>query len=82
METQKVRVNISFPRDLLIAIDRMAGKRKRSRFIAEAVRERIESVKNQRLVKLMAEGYRKNRQEASDLTAEFEAADLESWDEY
>jgi metal-responsive CopG/Arc/MetJ family transcriptional regulator len=82
METQKVRINISVPKELLMAIDRMAGKRKRSRFIAEAVRERIESVKTERLATLMAEGYRKNRQETLDLAAEFAAADLENWDEY
>lgn len=82
METRTIRVNISVPKDLLAAVDRMAGKRKRSRFIAEAVRERVEQAQREKLAKLMARGYRENREDSADLSEEFEAVDLENWDEY
>jgi len=39
--TEAVRTHVVFSRDLVETIDRVAGKRKRSEFIAEAVREKL-----------------------------------------
>jgi metal-responsive CopG/Arc/MetJ family transcriptional regulator len=40
MATQR-RVHLVLPEELLEAVDRIAGKRKRSRFVEEAVREKV-----------------------------------------
>lgn len=76
------RLNILLPDTLIEEIDQLAGKRKRSRFIADAVKRRIMDLENDRVQKEMAEGYRATRKEDEELTKEFEAADLEDWDDY
>ena len=40
-----MRTNIVLPNDLIIEIDKLAGARKRSKFLEEAARERIEAAK-------------------------------------
>ncbi len=76
------RVNIVLPDDLIREIDQVAGRRKRSQFIADAVKRRIVDLEKDRLRKLMAEGYRATRHEDEKLTKEFEALNLEGWDDY
>ncbi|MDR3556528.1 MAG: hypothetical protein P4L55_17385 [Syntrophobacteraceae bacterium] len=76
------RLNIVLPDALIREIDQIAGKRKRSQFIAEAVKRRILDLEKDRLRRAMAEGYRAARQEDEELIREFEAADLEGWDDY
>lgn len=76
------RLNIVLPDVLISEIDQLAGKRKRSQFIADAVKRRIVDLEKDRIRKMMAEGYRASRQEDQELTREFAAADLEGWDDY
>ncbi|MDR3567669.1 MAG: hypothetical protein P4L43_06535 [Syntrophobacteraceae bacterium] len=76
------RLNIVLPDTLIREIDEIAGRRKRSQFIADAVRRRIVDLEKDRLRKEMAEGYRAARQEDEELTREFGASDLEGWDDY
>lgn len=76
------RLNIVLSKDLIEEIDRIAGRGKRSRFIADAVKRRIRELEKERLRKEMAEGYQAVRQESEELAREFEAADLEGWDDY
>lgn len=76
------RINIVMLDTLIAEIDQVAGKRKRSQFIADAVRRRIIDLERDRLRNMMAEGYRVTRHEDEELTREFEASDLEGWDEY
>jgi len=76
------RVNIVLPDALIREIDQVAGRRKRSQFIADAVKRRIIDLERERLRREMAEGYRAAGQEDEELTKEFEAADLEGWDDY
>lgn len=76
------RLNIVLPDTLIREIDHVAGRRKRSQFIADAVKRRIIDLEKDRLRKEMEEGYRAARQEDEELTREYEAADLEGWDDY
>ena len=39
MNTDTVRLNITIPKELARTLDKFAGSRKRSRFIAEAVKK-------------------------------------------
>ena len=62
--------------------NRVIEPRKRSRFIAAAIVERIEQRQKEKLEKDLEEGYRATRQEALAISKKFEIADLEGWDEY
>jgi len=42
MDTETVRLNVTLPKGLVEAMNRMTEPRKRSWFIAEAVRQKIE----------------------------------------
>ena len=77
-----VRLNITLPVELSKQLDKLAGPRKKSRFIAETLRQRIERVQQEQLQKLLEEGYKATRKEALAISREFEEIDLEGWDEY
>ena len=77
-----VRLNVTLPEELARQLDNLAGTRKKSRFIAETLRQRIEKIQNEQLQTLLEEGYKAARQESLNITKEFERVDLEGWDEY
>jgi metal-responsive CopG/Arc/MetJ family transcriptional regulator len=77
-----VRMNITLPEELAHRLDRLTGPRKKSSFIAEALKERIEKVQYQKLQKLLKEGYKATKQESHVIAKEYESIDLEGWDEY
>lgn len=82
MAKDTVRVNITLPEDVLKSLDSITEPRERSRFITTAVMEKIERRQKEELSFLLKEGYLEGRQEALELSREFEAADLEGLDEY
>ncbi len=82
MNAETVRLNITIPKDLAQALNRLAGPRKRSLFIVEAVKQRIEQQERDKLEKNLEEGYQAVAKENIAITKEFEVADLEGWDEY
>jgi len=82
MSMDMVRLNITVPKELAHALDKLAGPRKRSHFIAEAIKQRVKDLEKEELEKILEEGYRVNRQESLALAKEFESVDLEGWDEY
>jgi len=82
METDIVRLSVTLPRALVEAMNRMTEPRKRSRFIAEAVRQKIEQKEKEEIEKLLVKGYLAAAKESLALTKGFESADLEGWDDY
>ncbi|MCD6185206.1 MAG: hypothetical protein J7K84_05375 [Deltaproteobacteria bacterium] len=82
MNTDKVRLNITIPKDLLISLNQYAGFRKKSQFITQAIRKQIEQQEKQALNEALKEGYRATAKENLAISDEFKAADLEGWDEY
>jgi len=82
MSTENVRLNITLPKDLVHLIDQMSGPRKRSLFIAEAVQLKVRQAKKEALEKKLAEGYRAGYNQSRKMANEFEAIDLEGWDDY
>jgi metal-responsive CopG/Arc/MetJ family transcriptional regulator len=82
MATETVRLNVTLPKGLVEAMNRVTEPRKRSRFIAEAVRQKIEQKEKEKMEKLLVEGYHAAAKESLALTKEFESADLEGWDDY
>jgi len=77
-----VRLNVTLPKEIAEQLDNLAGTRKKSRFIAETLRQRIEKIQNEQLQTLLEEGYKAARQESLNITKEFEPVDLEGWAEY
>ena len=82
MRTETIRINVTLPRELIDSVNQIAGPRSRSRLISESLREYIRKIKKDELEKQLEEGYRAAAKENIALTAEFEAVDLEGWDEY
>jgi metal-responsive CopG/Arc/MetJ family transcriptional regulator len=63
-------------------MNRVTEPRKRSRFIADAVRHKIEQKEKEEMEKVLVEGYQAAAKESLAITKEFESADLEGWDDY
>ena len=82
MNTKNVRLNITLPKDLVHLIDQMSGPRKRSLFIAEAVQLKVRQAKKEALEKKLTEGYHAGYNQSRKMASEFEAIDLEGWDDY
>jgi metal-responsive CopG/Arc/MetJ family transcriptional regulator len=82
MRTQTARINVTLPIELIESVNQIAGPRSRSRLIVESLREHIRQMKKNEMEKQLEEGYRAAAKESIALAREFEAADLEGWDEY
>jgi len=77
-----VRMNITIPEDLARQLDQLVDSRKKSRFIAEALKERVKKIEEDKLQKMLEEGYKKRKEESLSISRDFESIDLEGWDEY
>ncbi len=77
-----IRLNITLPEDLARQLDTLVKPRKKSRFITETLRQRIEKIQNEKMQTLLEEGYKARKAESLAITKEFEPIDLEGWDEY
>ena len=79
---EAIRLNITIPKDLARELNKLVGSRKKSKFIAETLRQRIEKMKNEELQQLLEQGYKATKKESLAMVKEFEQIDLEGWDEY
>ena len=82
MNTEIVRMNITLPKDLAASLDEMAGPRKRSQFIVQALRMMIDQVKKREMDLQLTEGYRTGKDENLKVAEAFEPFDVEGWDDY
>jgi CopG family transcriptional regulator / antitoxin EndoAI len=82
MQSETVRINVTLPRELMESVNDIAGSRSRSRLISESLREYVRKIKKDELEKQLEEGYQAAAKESIALSEEFEAVDLEGWDEY
>ncbi|MBI2916805.1 MAG: hypothetical protein HYY01_02325 [Chloroflexi bacterium] len=76
-----VRLNFTIPEDTATALKSRVGQRKRSAFVAAAIREKLSQMEREELTRLLIEGYQARRQEGEQINAEWEAATLENWPE-
>ncbi len=81
MNTEIVRMNITLPKSIAESLDEMAGPRKRSQFIVQALRMMIDQVKNREMDLQLTEGYRAGKDENLKVAEAFEPFDLEGWDD-
>ncbi|MBW6487135.1 MAG: hypothetical protein K0B01_13395 [Syntrophobacterales bacterium] len=82
MQTEMARINVTLPKDVIESLNHVAGPRSRSRLIAESLREYIQKLKAAELEKQLEKGYRAAAAGNAAMTEEFEAVDLEGWDDY
>lgn len=82
MSAETIRMNISIDKDLALELKKVTSPRKRSAFIADAIRQKLEQQKQQELTQLLEEGYKNRYKESIEISAEFREIDLEKWDEY
>lgn len=82
MNTEMVRLNISLPASINEELRKYTKARQRSRFIAKAIQLLLKQLKEEERKALLEEGYKATAVEGVQITREFEAADIENWDEY
>ncbi|MBI4744811.1 MAG: hypothetical protein HY776_08380 [Actinobacteria bacterium] len=71
------RLNITLPDEIA---KQLAEKRNKSRFIAEALEEKLEREKRKKIERLLREGYKASSKEDKKLNVDWEKAGLEKWD--
>jgi hypothetical protein len=70
------RINISVSEKIA---EYLKSKPNKSRFITEAVQEKIERERREKLRESLVEGYQNEKKEAQEVNSEWEASTLESW---
>jgi len=71
------RINITLPDDVFELI---GGKTNKSRFIAEAIRDKVEREKREKLKEQLVEGYKNEIDEDRQVNEEWEPGTLDSWE--
>jgi Arc/MetJ-type ribon-helix-helix transcriptional regulator len=77
-----VRMNITIPEDLARQLDQLVDSRKKSSFIAENFKQRVKKIEEDKLHKMLEEGYKKRKEESISISWDFDSIDLVGWDEY
>ncbi|MDD5746521.1 MAG: hypothetical protein PHO30_04570 [Candidatus Omnitrophica bacterium] len=71
------RMNITLPVEIA---RKLATKQNKSRFIAEALQEKLERERHNRLEALLLEGYRATAKEEAQLNNDWEKSGMEGWE--
>lgn len=77
-----VRLNVTLPEKVAHRLDTLVGSRKKSRFIADTIEQKLNELEQRALAQRLEEGYKATRKEDLTIAKEFESVDLEAWDEY
>jgi metal-responsive CopG/Arc/MetJ family transcriptional regulator len=70
------RLNITLPEELIEEIKDLSNK---SRFIAEALKEKLERIKREELDRKLIEGYKATIKEDKKINKDWEKITLEGW---
>ncbi|MBM4055907.1 MAG: hypothetical protein FJ264_14840 [Planctomycetes bacterium] len=70
------RLNITIPDELISELEAVPNK---SRFITEALKEKLEREKKEKIIRLLAEGYIATKKEDKELNKEWEKTTLKDW---
>ena len=71
------RLNITLPDEIA---NKIANKHNKSRFIAEALKEKIEREKQKRIELFLLEGYNATSKEDAKLHADWKKTSVEGWE--
>lgn len=75
-----LKLNFTVPEDVAKELRAQVGKSKRSAFVAETLRIRLDELKQEQLRKNLIEGYQARYEEDAQINAEWEKATLENWE--
>jgi len=70
------RLNITLPEQIIEEIKNIPNK---SRFITQALKEKLERIKREKLDELLIEGYKATKKENNRIDKEWEKITLERW---
>jgi len=70
------RLNITLPEEIIEEIKNVPNK---SRFITQALKEKLERTKREKLDELLIEGYKATKEEDKRIEKEWEKVTLERW---
>jgi len=70
------RLNITLPEEIIEEIKNVPNK---SRFITQALKEKLERTKREKLDELLIEGYKVTKEEDKRIDKEWEKVTLERW---
>lgn len=70
------RLNITLPEEIIEEIKNVPNK---SRFITQALKEKLERTKREKLDELLIEGYKATKEEDKRIDKEWEKVTLERW---
>ncbi len=74
-----LKLNFTVPEDVADALRALVSKRKRSAFVAAAVREKLKELEQEQLRQSLVEGYQARRTEDAEVNQEWEGPTLEEW---
>jgi Arc/MetJ-type ribon-helix-helix transcriptional regulator len=77
-----LKVNFSIPEDVVRKLRNLVDDRKRSAFVAEALREKLGRIEEEKLKQELIEAYKERYEEDRELDREWEAITLENWPEW
>jgi metal-responsive CopG/Arc/MetJ family transcriptional regulator len=72
-----IRLNITLPDEI---VKKLQAKKNKSRYIAEALREKIEREEKDKIKVLLKEGYSAASSEDKELTGDWDKASIEEWE--
>ena len=72
-----VRLNITLPEEIIKLLEE---KKNKSRYIADALREKSDREKKEKIERLMKEGYSSTSSEDKQLSIEWDKTSIEEWD--
>lgn len=78
VNTQKL--NFTVPEDVARELKSRIKKSKRSAFVVEAVRDKLENMKKKQLDQELIEGYQARCNEGREINKEWEEITLEKWE--
>ena len=73
-------IQISVPEKIYYSLENISNDK--NTFILEAIESKIKESENKKFEKLLIEGYKASRNEAIEITKDFEVADFDGWEEY
>ena len=74
-----LKMNFTVPEDIVAKLKTRVSERKRSAFVAAAIREKLNQQEEEELDQALIEGYLARREEDAKINREWEAATLEGW---
>lgn len=76
---KNLKLNFTIPDDVAEALRSRVGRRKRSAFIAAAVKEKLQQLEHEQLLQSLVEGYQTRRATDAEVNQVWEEAILEEW---